>query len=233
MAPASEGRPAVLWGVREVVWVGLISAVWVVGSILALAVSPWAEVLENPGLLIGLLELPLLLPVAWIVFVRHRAGVGALGLRSFPRRALGYGLALLIGVYHLNCYYSLCLLAVSQAPMAETALALGSAPSPLLVFVSAAVVAPFAEEVLFRGFIFPGLAGRLGRVRAALASAGLFALAHLHPLTFPPLFALGVALAFLYDRFRSIWPCVIVHALTNGFAVTVGLLLSRYGAALP
>ena len=213
--PALNGRPGVPWGAREVVFVALASVVWTVGSIAALYASPWAERLADPGALIGLLELPLLIPVVWIVFGRHRAGPGTLGLRRFPPRALAFGVALLIGVYHLNCYYSLCLLALSQAPMAETALALGGASSPLLVFVGAAIVAPFTEEILFRGFIFPGLIGRLGRVRAAVVSAGLFALAHLHPLTFPPVFALGLALAFLYDRFRSIWPCVIVHGLTG------------------
>lgn len=48
---------------------------------------------------------------------------------------------------------------------------------PLLIFV-VVVIAPLTEEVVFRGFMYRGLADRWGAAPAVLITAGLWALAH-------------------------------------------------------
>ncbi len=84
-----------------------------------------------------------------------------------------------------------------------------------LAIVVVCVVAPVAEETIFRGFVY----GWLHRVSPALiavpASALLFALVHGVVLLLLPLFAVGCVLALFYQGSRSIWPGVVVHALFN------------------
>jgi uncharacterized protein len=84
-------------------------------------------------------------------------------------------------------------------------------------------LAPVAEELFFRGFIFAGLRSRWALWPAALVSGLIFGLVHAPTgiTTVVPLAALGVALSWLYDRTGSLWPCVMAHAINNGLALAV------------
>jgi membrane protease YdiL (CAAX protease family) len=91
------------------------------------------------------------------------------------------------------------------------------------VFVT--ILAPLAEEMVFRGFVYTGLRRVAGPGRAAVASAVLFALIHGSPYASLPLFGLGLALAFLYERNGSLTAPVALHGAFNGLQF-VGILLS-------
>lgn len=86
------------------------------------------------------------------------------------------------------------------------------------------VVAPIAEELFFRGFIFGGLR-RHGVTVAVLLSGTLFGLSHLggSPLAFiPPLALLGMILALVYHRTGSLYTAIGLHALNNAIAFGAG-----------
>jgi uncharacterized protein len=85
--------------------------------------------------------------------------------------------------------------------------------------IIAAVVAPLAEETFFRGFAFQGLKKRYGSGWGIFLSALLFSLAHMSPSGLVPIFILGLMLAWLFNKTRSIWPCIIVHAAYNSIAL--------------
>ena len=90
----------------------------------------------------------------------------------------------------------------------------------LILFVAlACIVAPFAEETFFRGFVFQGLAHSWGPVWGAVASAAFFAAVHLQLTVFIPLFALGLALAWVFHHTRSLWASIILHMVFNAIAV--------------
>lgn len=86
------------------------------------------------------------------------------------------------------------------------------------------LVAPFAEEIFFRGLLFGTFARRLGPAPAAVIAGTVFGLVHApNPvLAVVGLCVLGVGLCVLYWRTQSIIPCMALHALNNSisFAVT-------------
>jgi len=82
-------------------------------------------------------------------------------------------------------------------------------------FLGACVVAPICEEFFFRGIIFTGLAQRLPLVWAAIISGVVFAGAHADLWALVPLSAIGVGLAYLYHRTKSLWPNIIAHFTVN------------------
>jgi membrane protease YdiL (CAAX protease family) len=85
------------------------------------------------------------------------------------------------------------------------------------------VVAPIAEELFFRGFLF-GALRKHGLWLAALVSGITFGLVHVSssPIGFiVPLAALGVILALLYERTGSLYPPIALHALNNSIAFGV------------
>ena len=93
----------------------------------------------------------------------------------------------------------------------------------LMIFV-AVVLAPFAEELVFRGFVFSALWRRFPFRIAALLSGLVFGAAHGEPAGILPLAAAGVVLAVVYSRTHSLWSSVVAHGTFNG--VTLLLLLA-------
>jgi membrane protease YdiL (CAAX protease family) len=85
-------------------------------------------------------------------------------------------------------------------------------------FVLFAVVAPFVEELTFRG-AGQSLLRFLGRVPSILLVGVAFGLAHGLVEALVVLVPFGVGLAWLRDRTASVLPGMIVHGLFNGAAL--------------
>jgi uncharacterized protein len=88
----------------------------------------------------------------------------------------------------------------------------------LLLFLVAGV-APVAEELFFRGMLYPVMRRRWGSVAAVVLNALLFALIHYFPILLPGLFTSGLIFAWVRERSGSIIPSIVLHSLQNGFAV--------------
>lgn len=84
-----------------------------------------------------------------------------------------------------------------------------------LLLAIVAVLAPFAEEAFFRGYVFRAYLEARGWLWAYPLSAALFALLHTNLPAAAPIFAMGLVLAWVYDRTRSIVPCAIAHGFNN------------------
>lgn len=81
------------------------------------------------------------------------------------------------------------------------------------------IMAPIVEELIFRGVIMHGLMRNYSKVTAVVVSALMFALFHLNPWQFPATFILGLVLGTLMVRKRSIFLCIIGHAINNGLVL--------------
>jgi membrane protease YdiL (CAAX protease family) len=79
--------------------------------------------------------------------------------------------------------------------------------------------APFCEELFFRGFAYRCFHTRWGPMAGMLLSATLFSLIHLHPVGLLPIFVVGCALAYLYERTGTLVAPFALHAANNIAAV--------------
>jgi uncharacterized protein len=86
-------------------------------------------------------------------------------------------------------------------------------------FVAVVLVAPFFEELLFRGIILRGLLVRMSAPRAVVLSSLLFGAMHANLYQLVDAGTFGLVLGWLYVRFRSTLPCMLLHALTNALAM--------------
>jgi membrane protease YdiL (CAAX protease family) len=89
----------------------------------------------------------------------------------------------------------------------------------VLAVVVVGVIAPFAEEVFFRGFVYRCFRARWGPTLGALTSAALFAAIHVHPVGLLPIFFIGCVLAYLYERTGTLVAPITLHAMNNIIAM--------------
>lgn len=102
-----------------------------------------------------------------------------------------------------------------------------SLPIAVIVFLVVVLVAPFCEEVVYRGMLWGALERRWGRWAALVVSTIVFALAHLEFTRFPLLLvvAIPIGLARLYSG--GLLASIVAHQVTNvlpGIVLALGLI---------
>jgi len=110
-------------------------------------------------------------------------------------------------------------------------LADGTFQGPFLVafFLFAAVLAPVAEELFFRAWLFPVLSSRLNWIAAAATSGLCFSLLHGHPSGFLPLMLLGFVLAWAYQHTADIRVPILMHSFFNANTFLILILAGGDG----
>jgi membrane protease YdiL (CAAX protease family) len=151
------------------------------------------------ALLISLLVASIILPIGWLL---QSASVGALNALAdnFPQFDLQAEEQQIVQVLKTTTSwtYRVC------------------------IGVTAILLAPTVEELLFRGILYPTVK-QIGYPRLALwGTSMVFALIHLNLATFLPLTFLAVVLTLLYERTNNLLAPIMVHSLFN--AANFGLL---------
>jgi membrane protease YdiL (CAAX protease family) len=97
------------------------------------------------------------------------------------------------------------------------------------LFLMAAVIAPIWEEIMFRGLLFPALTAiSKSPVWGAVISSFLFAAIHPQgPAGVPLLMTLALGMCFISYQTKSLVPNIIMHAINNGGALAMLLLLGK------
>jgi membrane protease YdiL (CAAX protease family) len=91
------------------------------------------------------------------------------------------------------------------------------------------LLAPVAEEVLFRGILYPAIK-QMGRPRLALwGTSLLFAAVHMNVVTFVPLAVLALVLTVLYERTNNLLAPITAHVLFNALNFGMLLVLQQVG----
>lgn len=85
----------------------------------------------------------------------------------------------------------------------------------------AVIVAPIAEEMVFRVFLFNAIRRYGGFWIGAIVSGILFGLAHMDEYALLPLALGGVVLCWVYAKSRNAFASMITHALFNGVSVAL------------
>lgn len=90
------------------------------------------------------------------------------------------------------------------------------------VAAAVVVIAPVAEELLFRGLLQGSLERRLGSWAGVVVAGFVFGLLH-GRLRFLPVSLLGILMGYLVMRTNSILSGVLAHSCNNGLVLALGL----------
>jgi membrane protease YdiL (CAAX protease family) len=103
----------------------------------------------------------------------------------------------------------------TQRALAESSMVPSLVP---LLLLSGAIVAPIAEEVVFRGYLYKAFRERFTPMYAIGLNAALFSLLHFELRAALWLFILGVALAYVYEKTGNLVAPITLHMLNNTIA---------------
>jgi hypothetical protein len=243
---SAEGVPPPLGGPQTPVpwlpWFGLILFLAMQFLMIGLAAGydaaahadllPWEPLkipeMFSPAVFLG----QVLPPLVGLLFVAKfgRAGFEAVGVRrGSTRSGVLHGLAAfltILPVCFVGLVASMEVMAILRAPVTthpllETVQETHEAwVIPVAVF-QAGVLAPVAEEFMYRGVLMMTLLKQMGILGALIVSSALFAIVHLptEPQAVLPLFFLGLALGYVAYRTRSLVAPIVTHAIFNTLMV--------------
>ena len=213
---------------------GLFFAVYLL--VLPFASDPLFAGLERllgrdlPGNVRSMISYYLLFALTLVIFWNYLGRTTSYFLSTLWR-TLGAAAVGLVAFYGLNelCYRAIGLVLEGQHNLNDVAISAQIDDAPRSTVLIVVALAPFVEEVLFRGYVF-GNIRQHSRVAAYAVSCLLFAFLHVwqfavvnHSLTYFLLMlqylAPGLVLSWTYDHSGTLWGSILLHAAVNALAV--------------
>ncbi len=88
----------------------------------------------------------------------------------------------------------------------------------VLTFLSLVVIAPIAEEIIFRGWLYGKMRRKMSAVPAILIVSLLFGLVHGQWNVGVVVFTMSIAMCLIRELTGTIWGGILVHMIKNGLA---------------
>lgn len=223
------------WKVRDLIvfilaWIGIqLGVIFALGALSAFSpgIAAFLEAAKNGDIWasfsLNLLDAGIGIGLVSLYLHRYNEGWEAVGWR---RVSFWRSLVYLIGILVVFIVSANILLNIVGALVpsfdpnqAQENEFVGAAQSHHNLALIALVLLPAVlEETIFRGFLFPALAGKWGVIWGAVLSSAIFGLAHFQANISIYTFLLGLLLCFMYVRLRSIVPGIFLHMLNNYLA---------------
>jgi membrane protease YdiL (CAAX protease family) len=185
--------------VSEIVLQTIFSALVYVVSLLIIILVPWKLLkMKTTREELGLRELPtwtdiLLAPIAFIVFLIASGFIMAVMQAILP--SIDWAQEQDVGFNNI----------ISNLDF-------------VLAFLSLVVVAPIAEEVIFRGWLYGKMRRKMSAVPAILIVSLLFGLVHGQWNVGVVVFTMSIAMCLIRELTGTIWGGILVHMIKNGLA---------------
>lgn len=177
--------------------------------------NPWLELLLS-----GISALALGL-VLWIFLKYRKRSFKDLGFKKPKLSDFGW-LAVAVIVYFILLSISLTLAGLVPGFNADQQQDVGysgiAGAQLILAFIGLVILPPLAEEMMFRGFMYRGMASKWPKILSALLTSFLFGLVHFQWNVGVDVFVLSLVLIALYEKTKNLWMCVGLHALKNFIA---------------
>ena len=185
---------------------------------------------EQIGILTAGQDLTLGLSLAILLLAWPKLRPADLGLTAPIRGDLGVAVG--VGLWLLSIAIANLQAAVVGAHPQSLIVAAAAHPSVVglvIDLVFGAGVVAVVEELFFRVVLFALLRQRMRFIYAAILSSALFAIAH-EISAWLPVFALGLGLAYLYEKRHSLWTNAFAHGTLNAISFLLLFFLPDLGS---
>lgn len=180
----------------------------------------FASLVEENTMQMMLLVSVIAIPIFLILMYRDKKKIK---MQAIDTRLIVYPLVVIVGIsacIFLNLMIGMMDIAQIDTEGADTLEKLYQGNMLLNVIVGVFVI-PTTEELLFRGILYKRMRTFMLPKVAIVANGILFGLFHGNLLQFIFSCALGMLLAYVYEKSRNCWLPIILHASSNGISYLV------------
>jgi membrane protease YdiL (CAAX protease family) len=158
----------------------------------------------------------------------------SLGFQSVPRRWILAALLATAVAIPLSSLITIIVLIASGMPLENPQLDFLlpgdiAGPQILAMILMAGIIAPIAEEIVFRGVLYRFIRDRWGILWGVVLSSLIFAIVHADLAVGTTALLLGFILAVFYEYSHSLWTAVLIHAVNNSARLTLLYLVVKFG----
>lgn len=187
--------------------------------------EPWVS------LVIAGISALVLLAVVWLFLKTRHVRIRDLGFYKPTLRGIGtmltaygmYFVALIITITAVSALFP----AFNVDQVQDIGFTDATGWQLLLAFLGLVIVAPIAEEIFFRGFLYKGLARSWPKWVAAIVASALFGLAHLQWNVGIDTFILSLLLIYVLEKTGNLWLCIGLHSIKNLIAFLALFIFAR------
>ncbi|MBI5231293.1 MAG: CPBP family intramembrane metalloprotease [Coriobacteriales bacterium] len=163
---------------------------------------------------------------------RHVRVSAAYGFRGLPAAAVAGAFGVAVAARVIGAVWAAIILGLKiKLPGMDidpTAILPSDPLSIAITFVLFSVLAPFVEEIVFRGILQGGLSQHMGPIGSNVWASVLFSLLHFSIFGIVPIFIASLAFGWLFQRTRTLWATVLAHGLFNGIGLVLAYALKGY-----
>lgn len=231
----------VKWGIKDIVIIYLFSTLFLCSLLFFYMLGyPNKHISENINFISHITIIGLIIYWVKVVYKQRLQDIGLKGEGWLKNVIIGvisiivlyilYTIYILIG-YYLGTSSEIVGDYLSKLPSSEIGDEFKRATSfksIWFLFILVTLISPFAEELFFRGFVYSGLRDRIGIKWAIILSALFFVSIHDITIFSPFLFIGSIFLAWIYEKRKSLIPCISAHITLN----LIWALLGYYQAEI-
>ena len=170
----------------------------------------------------------ILVPPLYYLTIKQRPIFESLRIKSVSLETIQYSLLFSVGVLIIIDTLDRIIHQIIPTPNYIIDLSQIMRPDSTLgyvfLFLAIVIIAPFGEEVVFRGFLQKFLEDHWKDItRAVLVTSLFFAMIHFNPFWTIQIYILGVVLGFLAWKTKSVIPSIMLHSINNGAAYILSI----------
>ncbi len=232
------------WGVSDVLRAVIVFVFFgYLFAFLQAVLSGFFPILRNPNFRMisdtAFMGMAGIAVIFYFVFFKYAQGASAIGLsrvhwgKAALTAAAGYAAVVpaLVGIM-VATFFVIRAIGYEPDPQPIVEVFIEEKKVPILWMSTffAAVFGPVAEEIFFRGFMYPAVKKKWGMAAGVLGTSVIFSLLHAHTVGFLPIMVLGVFLVYLYERTGSLVVPMIAHIIHNAGMIVLVFLARGIGA---
>lgn len=188
-----------------------------------------SEEIINQAMLMTFIAGVITLFIYWIVFlIRKKKFKKEVYIHSIPVKAV-VPIALMASSFNVITSVIISLIPWPQSWMDSYATSSSAIDSSLMAWLTAVLMAPVLEEVVFRGLVYTRLKKGLGVIVAAIITSLIFGIAHGTIIWFIYTFIFSIVLIWIFEKFQSLTASILLHLAYNLSGMALALIPEEAG----
>ena len=188
-----------------------------------------SEEIMNQAMFITFIAGVLTFLVYWLVCVlRKKKFLKEVCIRKIRVEAI-FPIALLAGCFNVITSVIISLIPWPQSWMDSYVTNSSAIDGSVMAWLTAVLMAPVLEEVVFRGFVYTRLKKGLGKIAAVILTSLIFGIAHGTVIWFIYTFIFSIILIWIFEKFQSLTASILLHMAYNLSGMALSLIPEEAG----